>query len=207
MQTELPAAPPMPPPAATGGPERPVADGEAVAEVQRASDDPTAEVTGAPSPQADTDPEADSTGAPPTQPEHTEPSPEMARIAAVLRYYEPLLEQHGLSATDVVAYIDRPGIGYSYDPDNPVAEYTAKVSDKAMRLGGTFPRGRNAWVTYEVGEARGWAADQLTNLGINLVGLLGGSTRAAARGGPGDDSHRPARHRDRAAADAGAHSG
>ncbi|GAA0925010.1 hypothetical protein GCM10009549_45840 [Streptomyces thermoalcalitolerans] len=107
---------------------------------------------------------------------HTGPSPEMARCAAVLRYYEPLLQRHGLSGAEVVAYIDRPGVGYSYDPDNPLLDLAEKIAHTGERLAGVYPRGPRAFVIYEVGEERGRAGEQLTLLSADLITLYSGET-------------------------------
>ncbi|MGW6651205.1 DEAD/DEAH box helicase family protein [Streptomyces rubiginosohelvolus] len=108
--------------------------------------------------------------------QHTEPAPEIARIAAVLRYYEPLLKRHKLSGKDVVAYIDRPGVGYSYDPDNPLLDLVNEIGKVGERVGGTFRRSYNEWVTYEVGAQRAAQSEQLTNLNLDLLTLYSRQT-------------------------------
>lgn len=108
--------------------------------------------------------------------QHTGPSPAMARCAAVLRYYEPLLRRHKLSGRDVVAYIDRPGVGYSYDPDNPLLDLVHEIGKVGERVGGRFRRSYHEWVHYEVGEKRAAQSEQLTNLSIDLLTLYGDQT-------------------------------
>ncbi|MGW2724127.1 DEAD/DEAH box helicase family protein [Streptomyces sp. NPDC001492] len=108
--------------------------------------------------------------------QHTAPSPEMARCAAVLRYYEPLLRRHKLSGKDVVAYIDQPGVGYSYDPNNPLLDLVHEIGKVGERVGGSFRRSYHEWVHYQVGERRQQQSDQLTHLSIDLLTLHGGNT-------------------------------
>ncbi|MGW3200078.1 hypothetical protein ACWDBD_37040 [Streptomyces sp. NPDC001118] len=108
--------------------------------------------------------------------QHTAPSPAMARCAAVLRYYEPLLRRHKLSGRDVVAYIDRPGVGYSYDPDNPLLDLVHEIGKVGERVGGSFRRSYHEWVHYQVGERRQQQSDQLTHLSMDLLTLHGGDT-------------------------------
>ncbi|MFF0170232.1 SNF2-related protein [Streptomyces prasinus] len=117
--------------------------------------------------------------APAPQPEpeqHTGPSPAMARCAAVLRYYEPLLQRHKLSGRDVVAYIDRPGVGFSYDSDNPLPELIHQIGKVAERVGGSYRVSYNEWVNYRVGERRQQQSDDLTNLNLDLLTLYEGET-------------------------------
>ncbi|MFD8268509.1 SNF2-related protein [Streptomyces althioticus] len=116
---------------------------------------------------------------PEQQPEpeqRTGPSPAMARCAAVLRYYEPLLQRHKLSGRDVVAYIDRPGVGFSYDPDNPLPELIHQIGKVAERVGGSYRVSYNEWVNYQVGERRQQQSDDLTNLNLDLLTLYQGET-------------------------------
>ncbi|MDG9728371.1 DEAD/DEAH box helicase family protein [Streptomyces sp. DH41] len=108
--------------------------------------------------------------------QHTGPSPAMARCAAVLRYYEPLLQRHKLSGRDVVAYIDRPGVGFSYDPDNPLPELIHQIGKVAERVGGSYRVSYNEWVNYQVGERRQQQSDDLTNLNLDLLTLYQGET-------------------------------
>ncbi|MFE2314165.1 DEAD/DEAH box helicase family protein [Streptomyces sp. NPDC059441] len=113
----------------------------------------------------------------PREPEqHTAPSPAMARCAAVLRYYEPLLRRHKLSGKDVVAYIEQPGVGYSYDPNNPFLDLVHEIGKVGERVGGSFRRSYHEWVHYPVGERRQQQSDQLTHLSIDLLTLHGGDT-------------------------------
>ncbi|WP_190208556.1 SNF2-related protein [Streptomyces fumanus] len=119
----------------------------------------------APEPQPDPEPE-----------QHTGPSPAMARCAAVLRYYEPLLQRHKLSGRDVVAYIDRPGVGFSYDPDNPLPELIHQIGKVAERVGGSYRVSYNEWVNHQVGERRQQQSDDLTNLNLDLLTLYQGET-------------------------------
>ncbi|MFI2764864.1 SNF2-related protein [Streptomyces echinatus] len=117
--------------------------------------------------------------APALQPEpeqHTGPSPAMAHCAAVLRYYEPLLRRHKLSGRDVVAYIDRPGVGFFYDPDNPLPELIHQIGKVAERVGGSYRVSYNEWVNYQVGERRQQQSDDLTNLNLDLLTLYQGET-------------------------------
>ncbi|MGW6588429.1 DEAD/DEAH box helicase family protein [Streptomyces globisporus] len=129
-------------------------------------------------PQPADEPAAEEPAAPaPAEAEqHTEPAPEIARIAAVLRYYEPLLKRHKLSGKDVVSYIDRPGVGYSYDPDNPLLDLVNEIGKVGERVGGTFRRSYNEWVTYEVGARRQAQSEQLTNLNLDLLTLYSRQT-------------------------------
>ncbi|MFI1568472.1 SNF2-related protein [Streptomyces sp. NPDC020490] len=106
----------------------------------------------------------------------TGPSPAMARCAAVLRYYEPLLQRHKLSGRDVVAYIDRPGVGYSYDPDNPFLDLVHEIGKVGERLGGSFRRSYHEWVHYQVGERRAAQSEQMTSLSMDLLTLYGDQT-------------------------------
>ncbi|MHA5023085.1 DEAD/DEAH box helicase family protein, partial [Streptomyces sp. SD35] len=108
--------------------------------------------------------------------QHTGPSPAMARCAAVLRYYEPLLRRHKLSGKDVVAYIDRPGVGYSYDPGNPLLDLVHEIGKVGDRVGGSFRRSYHEWVHYQVGERRQRQSDQLNFLSLDLITLHGGDT-------------------------------
>ncbi|OYP10269.1 hypothetical protein CFC35_41510, partial [Streptomyces sp. FBKL.4005] len=115
--------------------------------------------------------------APQPEPEQpTGPSPAMARCAAVLRYYEPLLQRHKLSGRDVVAYIDRPGVGFSYDPDNPLPELIHQIGKVAERVGGSYRISYNEWVNYQVGERRQQQSDELTGLNLDLLTLYQGDT-------------------------------
>ncbi|MFE4574597.1 DEAD/DEAH box helicase family protein [Streptomyces chartreusis] len=137
---------------------------------------PTGEENTGPVP-AETEPET--TGTESTEPEqHTAPSPAMARCAAVLRYYEPLLRRHKLSGKDVVAYIDRPGVGYSYDPDNPLLDLVHEIGKVGERVGGSFRRSYHEWVHYQVGERRQRQSEELTHLSIDLLTLHGGDTES-----------------------------
>ncbi|WP_455361269.1 DEAD/DEAH box helicase family protein [Streptomyces sp. SYSU K21746] len=128
-------------------------------------------------PQPDAEPAEEPAAPVPTEAEeHTEPSPEMARSAAVLRYYEPLLKRHKLSGKDVVAYIDRPGVGYTYDPDNPLLDLVHEIGKVGERVGGSFRISYNEWVNYQVGDKRAAQSEQLTNLSLDLYTLYGGET-------------------------------
>ncbi|NGO40665.1 DEAD/DEAH box helicase family protein [Streptomyces ureilyticus] len=129
-------------------------------------------------PQPETEPAADEQ-APTAQPEpeqHTGPSPAMARCAAVLRYYEPLLKRHKLSGRDAVAFIDRPGVGYRYEPGNPLPDLIAEIGKVGERVGGSYRVSYSEWVNYEVGERRQQQSDTLTNLSIDLLALYSGET-------------------------------
>ncbi|WP_406511009.1 hypothetical protein [Streptomyces sp. NBC_00212] len=120
---------------------------------------------------------AEEPGAAPAEPEqHTGPSPAMARCAAVLRYYEPLLQRHKLSGRDAVAFIDRPGVGFRYEPGNPLPDLIAEIGKVAERVGGSFRVSYHEWVNYEVGERRQQQSDTLTHLSIDLLTLYGGET-------------------------------
>ncbi|WUU86542.1 SNF2-related protein (plasmid) [Streptomyces cellulosae] len=148
-----------------GGPQPPA---ESATEVPAGEPD-----TPAPQPEPQPEPEQQ----PEPEPEqHTGPSPAMARCAAVLRYYEPLLQRHKLSGRDVVAYIDRPGVGFSYDPDNPLPELIHQIGKVAERVGGSYRVSYNEWVNYQVGERRQQQSDDLTNLNLDLLTLYQGET-------------------------------
>lgn len=122
-------------------------------------------------------PEAQEQGAAPAEPEqHTGPSPAMARCAAVLRYYEPLLQRHKLSGREAVAFIDRPGIGYRYEPGNPLPDLMAEIGKVAERVGGSYRVSYSEWVNYSVGERRQQQSDTLTNLNLDLMTLYSGET-------------------------------
>ncbi|MFF2572694.1 SNF2-related protein [Streptomyces sp. NPDC058084] len=108
--------------------------------------------------------------------EHTGPSPEWARIAAVLRYYEPLLQRHKLSGRETVAFLDRPGAGYRYEPGNPLSDLMADIAKAGERAGGSYRISYNEWVNYEVGERRQQQSDTLINLSIDLMTLHSGQT-------------------------------
>jgi N12 class adenine-specific DNA methylase/SAM-dependent methyltransferase len=129
-------------------------------------------------PQSDVEPAAEEPAAlaPAKAEQHAEPSPPMARSAAVLRYYEPLLKRHKLSGKDVVAYIDQPGVGYAYDPDNPLLDLVHEIGKVGERVGGSFRRSYNEWVNYQVGAKRAAQSEQLTNLSLDLITLYGGET-------------------------------
>ncbi|MEU8529539.1 hypothetical protein AB0C77_28715 [Streptomyces sp. NPDC048629] len=108
--------------------------------------------------------------------QQVEPAPEMVKIAAVLRYYEPLFERHGLTGTAAAAdYVTRHGYGYEPDPDNPLHDLATRISNASNRARGTFRTGPNTTVTYEVGKARQEAAELLGDVSISLVNLLTGS--------------------------------
>ncbi|MFE7212528.1 SNF2-related protein [Streptomyces sp. NPDC057611] len=136
---------------------------------------------GGPQPQPEPDAEAAAAEpeAPTPQPEpeqHTGPSPAMARCAAVLRYYEPLLQRHKLSGREAVAFIDRPGVGYRYEPGNPLPDLMAEIGKVAERVGGSYRVSYNEWVNYSVGERRQQQSDTLTNLNLDLMTLYSGET-------------------------------
>ncbi|MEU3433055.1 DEAD/DEAH box helicase family protein [Streptomyces sp. NPDC006863] len=165
-------------PAPQGAPEEaPAADAAPLQELIGALGDRVS-LTHIGGPQSAEEPAAEEPAAPvPAEAEqHTEPAPEIARIAAVLRYYEPLLKRHKLSGKDVVAYIDRPGVGYSYDPDNPLLDLVYEIGKVGERVGGTFRRSYNEWVTYEVGARRQAQSEQLTNLNLDLLTLYSRET-------------------------------
>ncbi|MEU2899607.1 SNF2-related protein [Streptomyces sp. NPDC006967] len=122
-------------------------------------------------------PETQEQGAAPAEPEqHTGPSPAMARCAAVLRYYEPLLQRHKLSGREAVAFIDRPGVGYRYEPGNPLPDLMAEIGKVAERVGGSYRVSYNEWVNYSVGERRQQQSDTLTHLNLDLMTLYAGET-------------------------------
>ncbi|MEU6010156.1 SNF2-related protein [Streptomyces sp. NPDC047453] len=136
---------------------------------------------GGPQPQPEPDAKAAAAQpeAPTPQPEpeqHTGPSPAMARCAAVLRYYEPLLQRHKLSGREAVAFIDRPGVGYRYEPGNPLPDLMAEIGKVAERVGGSYRVNYNEWVNYSVGERRQQQSDTLTNLNLDLMTLYSGET-------------------------------
>ncbi|MFF9070496.1 SNF2-related protein [Streptomyces sp. NPDC014891] len=108
--------------------------------------------------------------------EHSGPSPEWARIAAVLRYYEPLLQRHKLSGRETVAFLDRPGAGYRYEPGNPLSDLMADIAKAGERAGGSYRISYNEWVNYSVGERRQQQSDTLINLSIDLMTLHSGET-------------------------------
>ncbi|MFB7739364.1 SNF2-related protein [Streptomyces sp. NPDC056112] len=134
-------------------------------------------------PQPQPEPDAEATAAEPEAPtpqpepeQHTGPSPAMARCAAVLRYYEPLLQRHKLSGREAVAFIDRPGVGYRYEPGNPLPDLMAEIGKVAERVGGSYRVSYNEWVNYSVGERRQQQSDTLTNLNLDLMTLYSGET-------------------------------
>ncbi|UQI49853.1 hypothetical protein M1P56_35790 (plasmid) [Streptomyces sp. HU2014] len=107
--------------------------------------------------------------------EQAEPAPEMVKIAAILRYYEPLFERHGLTGAAAAAdYVTRPGYGYEADPDNPLHDLAARIAEAADRARGVFRTGPhpNERVIYEVGRARQEAGDLLGDISISLVNLM-----------------------------------
>ncbi|MEU1357547.1 hypothetical protein ABZ410_27125, partial [Streptomyces cinnamoneus] len=105
--------------------------------------------------------------------EQAEPAPEMVNIAAILRYYEPLFERHGLTGAAAAAdYVTRPGYGYEADPDNPLHDLAARIAEAADRARGVFRTGPNERVIYEVGRARQEAGDLLGDISISLVNLM-----------------------------------
>ncbi|MFI0901752.1 hypothetical protein [Streptomyces sp. NPDC020983] len=108
--------------------------------------------------------------------QHTGPSPAMARCAAVLRYYEPLLRRHKLSSRETVAFIDRPGVGFAYEPGNPLPDLIAEIGKVGERVGGSYRVSYHEWVNYDVGERRQQQSDTLTHLSIDLLTLYGGET-------------------------------
>lgn len=106
-------------------------------------------------------------------PQQTEPAPEMVKVAAILRYYEPLFERHGLTGAAAAAnYVTRPGYGHDYDPDNPLPDLADRISGAADRARGQFRTGPNSSVTYEVGRARQEAGELLGDISISLVNLM-----------------------------------
>jgi N12 class adenine-specific DNA methylase len=65
------------------------------------------------------------------------PASEMVEAAAILRYYEPLLQRHGLSGGAAAAdYITRPGYGFEPDVRNPLHDLVARIDNAAGRLAG-----------------------------------------------------------------------
>ena len=108
--------------------------------------------------------------------QHTGPSPAMARCAAVLRYYEPLLRRHKLSGREAVAFIDRPGVGYRYEPGNPLPDLIAEIGKVAERVGGSYRVSYSEWVNYSVGERRQQQSKTLTDLNFDLMTLYDGET-------------------------------
>lgn len=100
--------------------------------------------------------------------ELAETAPEMVACAAILRYYEPLLQRHGLSGRQAADYISRPGYGHSYDPDNPLSDLVVQIGRAGERLAGVVPRSYRQTDIYEVGEERGRAGDQLMDLSVSL---------------------------------------
>ncbi|MEU8828818.1 SNF2-related protein [Streptomyces sp. NPDC048636] len=120
-------------------------------------------------------PAAEEPGVAPAE-QHTGPSPAFARCAAVLRYYEPLLQRHKLSGRQAVAFIDRPGVGYRYEPGNPLPDLMAEIGKVAERVGGSYRISYSEWVNYSVGERRQQQSDTLTNLNLDLMTLYSGET-------------------------------
>ncbi|WP_042404418.1 hypothetical protein [Streptacidiphilus carbonis] len=103
------------------------------------------------------------------------PAPEMAEIAAILRYYEPLFQRHRLTGTAAAAdYVTRPGYGYAYDPGNPLHDLVARMGSMADRLAGIYPNGHgvDGWVMYHVGLPRLEASTQLQDVAITLTNRL-----------------------------------
>ncbi|MFZ3476101.1 DEAD/DEAH box helicase family protein [Streptomyces sp. 2.9] len=99
--------------------------------------------------------------APPTSvttadgPQQAEPAPEMVKVAAILRYYEPLFERHGLTGASAAAnYVTRPGYGHDYDPDSPLPDLADRISGAADRARGQFRTGPNSSVTYPLCQNR-----------------------------------------------------
>ncbi|MEV0780515.1 hypothetical protein [Streptomyces sp. NPDC050428] len=106
------------------------------------------------------------------------PAPEMVNTAAILRYYEPLFQRHGLSGAAAVAdYITRPGYGYEYDADSPLIELVARIGASADQLGGAHQTAVDEWVTYNVGLPRLEASLQLSDVAISLANLMTGIGR------------------------------
>ncbi|MGW9440635.1 SNF2-related protein, partial [Streptomyces sp. NPDC055607] len=131
--------------------------------------DPAAAAADAPAP-------AEQKEATPEPEERTRPSPAFARLAAVLRYYEPLLQRHKLSGRETVAFLDRPGAGYRYESGNPLSDLMAAIGKAGERAGGSYRISYNEWVDYPVGERRQQQSDTLINLNLDLMTLNSGQT-------------------------------
>ncbi|MFE1075165.1 SNF2-related protein [Streptomyces sp. NPDC058783] len=130
-----------------------------------------------PTPQAPDLQAAAETGTAPTEPEQPAgPSPAFTRCVAVLRYYEPLLRRHKLSGREAVAFMDRPGVGYRYEPGNPLPELMTELGKVAERVGGSYRVSYSEWVNYSVGERRRHQSNTLTNLTFDLMTLYSGET-------------------------------
>ncbi|MFB6840233.1 hypothetical protein [Streptomyces sp. NPDC056361] len=121
------------------------------------------------------DPAQTTTSAAADAAQQAEPAPEMVKIAAILRYYEPLFERHGLTGAAAAAdYVTRPGYGYEPDPDNPLHDLAARIGEASNRALGVFRTGPNPneRVMYDVGRARQQAGNLLGDVSVSLVNLL-----------------------------------
>ncbi|MFF3958841.1 hypothetical protein ACFYY1_37400 [Streptomyces sp. NPDC001890] len=109
------------------------------------------------------------------------PAPEMVETAALLRYYEPLLQRHGVDGGAAAAdYITRPGYGFEPDVRNPLYDLVARIDNAAGRLGG-IDRDQNRygdWSMVHVGLPRLEASQQLYDVSISLTNVMTGAGTA-----------------------------
>ncbi|THA65353.1 hypothetical protein E6R60_33075 [Streptomyces sp. A0642] len=109
------------------------------------------------------------------------PAPEMVETAAILRYYEPLLQRHGVNGAAAAAdYITRPGYGFEPDVRNPLYDLVARIDSAADRLAGidrSFGRFGD-WSMVHVGLPRLQASDRLRDVSISLTNVMTGTGTA-----------------------------
>ncbi|MFF3127796.1 hypothetical protein ACFVRD_37130 [Streptomyces sp. NPDC057908] len=107
-------------------------------------------------------------------------APEMVETAAILRYYEPLLQRHGVDGGAAAAdYITRPGYGFEPDVRNPLYDLVARIDNAAGRLGGIRDENRfGDWSMVHVGLPRLEASQQLYDVSISLTNVMTGAGTA-----------------------------
>ncbi|MFG2234887.1 DEAD/DEAH box helicase family protein [Streptomyces sp. NPDC048723] len=106
---------------------------------------------------------------------------DMARCAAVLRYYEPLLHRHKVSGTKVADAITQPGYDPLTDADTILTTYARKLGKVGERLAGIYDRGfqrgsrrERAYDMYDVGEERSRVGQQLMAVATSLSFMSSG---------------------------------
>jgi hypothetical protein len=99
----------------------------------------------------------------------------MARCAAILRHYAGVFMEHRIYGIKGIAdYLDTPGYGYRYDPDNPLNRITDRIGRIGARLAGIRTISHREFEYTQPDEKSGRTGDLLMDIANSLSSVRTG---------------------------------